>query len=95
MGYPESQHADVYNALKAGDPAALADFDPPHNRSIVTVCGAGKMSLVAAEQLAARGYTVYSLHGGMQTWSLAWNVAELPGFDEGTRVLQVRRAGKG
>jgi glyoxylase-like metal-dependent hydrolase (beta-lactamase superfamily II) len=31
----------------------------------------------------------------MQAWSLAWNVAELPSFDEHIRVLQVRRTGKG
>jgi glyoxylase-like metal-dependent hydrolase (beta-lactamase superfamily II) len=31
----------------------------------------------------------------MQAWSLAWNVAELPSFDEHIQVLQVRRAGKG
>jgi rhodanese-related sulfurtransferase len=56
---PLSQHADVYTALKAGDPAALAGLDLPRDTPIVTVCGAGKISLVATEQLAARGYTTY------------------------------------
>jgi glyoxylase-like metal-dependent hydrolase (beta-lactamase superfamily II) len=92
---PGSRHVDAYTALKANDPHALAAVDLPTNIPIVTVCGAGKMSLVAADQLADRGYTAYSLAGGMQAWSLAWNVAELPGFDERIQVLQVRRIGKG
>ncbi len=92
---PQSQHADVYAALKAGDPAALADLDLPRDTPIVTVCGAGKISLVAAEQLAARGYTTYSLEGGMQAWSLAWNHAEVPSPDSNSQVVQVRRTGKG
>lgn len=92
---PGSTHADVYAALKAGDASALDGIQFSADTPIVTVCGAGKISLVAAEQLASRGYTAYSLIGGMQAWSLAWNVAELPGFDEHIQVLQVRRAGKG
>ena len=92
---PGSTHADVYAALKAGDTSALDSVELSADTPIVTVCGAGKISMVAAEQLAARGYTTYSLIGGMQGWSLAWNVAELPRFDERIRVLQVRRAGKG
>jgi glyoxylase-like metal-dependent hydrolase (beta-lactamase superfamily II) len=86
---------DAYAALKAHDPRALSDVDFPIDLPIVTVCGAGKVSLVAAEQLATRGYTTYSLAGGMQAWSLAWNVAELASFEPDVRVLQVRRAGKG
>lgn len=56
-------HADVYAALKAGDEHALDSITLPHAWSVVTVCGAGKMSLVAAEQLAARGFIAYSLAG--------------------------------
>jgi glyoxylase-like metal-dependent hydrolase (beta-lactamase superfamily II)/rhodanese-related sulfurtransferase len=92
---PGSIHADVYAALKAGDASALDGVQFSPDTPIVTVCGAGKISMVAAEQLAARGYTAYSLVGGMQGWSLAWNVAELPSFDERIRVFQVRRTGKG
>lgn len=92
---PGSVHADAYHALKAHDPGALADVDVPLDIPVVTVCGAGKVSLTAAEHLAARGYTVYSLVGGMQAWSLAWNVARLPTLPDGTQVLQVRRTGKG
>jgi glyoxylase-like metal-dependent hydrolase (beta-lactamase superfamily II) len=92
---PHSQHADVYAALKAGAPTALRHLDLPYDTPIVTVCGAGKMSVVAAEQLAARGYTVYSLHGGMQAWSLAWNHADISRPDAPLEVIQVRRTGKG
>jgi glyoxylase-like metal-dependent hydrolase (beta-lactamase superfamily II)/rhodanese-related sulfurtransferase len=92
---PGSIHMDVYPALKANDPSALAVVDLPTDIPVVTVCGVGKVSLVAAQQLAARGYTAYSLVGGMQAWSLAWNVAELLSFDQHIRVFQVRRTGKG
>ena len=36
-----------------------------------------------------------SLEGGMQAWSLAWNTAEVPISRRDTRLLQVRRTGKG
>ena len=92
---PDSVHVDVYEALKAGDPDALAGVDLPRDRPVVTVCGAGKTSLVAAEQLQERGIAAASLEGGMRAWSLAWNTAEVPVSDGAARVLQVRRTGKG
>jgi glyoxylase-like metal-dependent hydrolase (beta-lactamase superfamily II) len=92
---PGSMHADRYLALKAGDPAALDGIDLPVDVPIVTVCAAGRMSLVAANLLAARGHRVYSLVGGMQAWSMAWNVAALPTLPSGAQILQIRRTGKG
>lgn len=92
---PGSVHADAYHALKAGDPQALASLGLPRDVPVVTVCGAGKVSLIAAAHLAARGHTVYSLDGGMQAWSLAWNMAALPPLADGTQVIQIRRTGKG
>ena len=92
---PGSMHVDAYAALKANDPHALDAVDLPGDRPVVTVCGAGKMSLVAAELLRARGQKVYSLSGGMQAWSLAWNTAELRVPNSAARVVQVRRTGKG
>ena len=64
--------------LKAGDPAALDDAAIPMDAPVVTVCGAGKVSFTAMEQLRARGYDARSLTGGMKAWSLAWNSAEVP-----------------
>lgn len=92
---PGSRHVDAYAALKGNDPEALAAVDFPKEVPIVTVCGAGKVSLVAAEQLNARGLHAYSLFGGMQAWSLAWNTAEMALPDSTVRVIQVRRTGKG
>jgi glyoxylase-like metal-dependent hydrolase (beta-lactamase superfamily II) len=92
---PGSIHVDVYEALKAHDPTALASLDLPADRPVVTVCAAGKTSQIAAEQLAERGLQVYSLEGGMKAWSLAWNTAEVPFKDASVRVIQVRRTGKG
>ena len=75
---PGSMHIDAYDALKANDPNALADVAFPGDIPVVTVCAAGKTSLVAAEQLQARGIQALSLEGGMKAWSLAWNIAEVP-----------------
>ncbi len=92
---PGSLHVDAYDALKAHDPAALAAVDVPSDVPVVTVCAAGKTSLIAAEQLAARGVEACSLDGGMKAWSLAWNRAEVPGRASDIRIIQVRRTGKG
>ena len=92
---PGSLHGDAYHALKAHDPAALAGVDVPSDGPVVTVCAAGKISRIAAEQLAARSVEVMSLEGGMKAWSLAWNTAEVPIPAGSVRVIQVRRTGKG
>lgn len=92
---PGSVHADAYEALRRGDPTALADFRPTNGDRVVTVCAAGKTSMLAAERLRARGVDAVSLEGGMRAWSLAWNTAELPCPGSTTRIVQLRRTGKG
>ncbi len=92
---PGSIHVNAYDALRAHDPAVLADVDAPSDGPVVTVCAAGKTSQIAAEQLAARGIEALSLEGGMKAWSLAWNVAEVSLAGDAVRVFQVRRTGKG
>ena len=42
---PGSVHIDAYEALKAGDPNALATLDAPADQPVVTVCGAGYLLL--------------------------------------------------
>jgi len=92
---PGSVHADAYDALRRGDPTALADFHPTNGHPVVTVCAAGKTSMLAAERLRARGLDAVSLEGGMRAWSLAWNTAELPCPGSTARIVQLRRTGKG
>jgi glyoxylase-like metal-dependent hydrolase (beta-lactamase superfamily II)/rhodanese-related sulfurtransferase len=95
---PGSVHFDAYEALKAKDPNAMEGIegvDLQGEVPVVTVCAAGNSSAVAAEQLRERGYEVLTLAGGMKSWSLAWNTAEVKLPQPETRVLQVRRAGKG
>src|SRR6266704_5004982 len=92
---PGSVHADAYEALRRGDPTALADFHPTNGNRVVTVCGAAKTSLLAAERLRARGLDAVSLEGGMRAWSLAWNTAEVPCPGSTARIVQLRRTGKG
>ena len=92
---PGSTHVNAYQSLRSGQPGALADAVLATDRPIVTVCGAGRMSLVAADFLAERGFDVRSLTGGMKAWSLAWNTARVPVKADGITVIQVRRTGKG
>src|SRR3989442_1773559 len=92
---PGSVHADAYEALRRGDPNALADFRPRDGGPVVTVCGAGKTSLLAAERLRARGLDAVSLEGGMRAWTLAWNSAAVPRPGITAQIVQVRRTGKG
>jgi glyoxylase-like metal-dependent hydrolase (beta-lactamase superfamily II) len=92
---PGSIHIDAYDALKAGDAAALDDAAVPMAAPVVTVCGAGKVSITAMEQLRARGYDARSLTGGMKAWSLAWNSAEATVPGSAATVIQIRRTGKG
>jgi rhodanese-related sulfurtransferase len=96
---PDSVHVDAYDALNAGDERAMEGLELPEGVPVVTVCGRGRSSALAAEQLRRQGHEAFSLEGGMKAWSLAWNAAEvpLPGPPPGPRaeVMQVRRTGKG
>jgi glyoxylase-like metal-dependent hydrolase (beta-lactamase superfamily II)/rhodanese-related sulfurtransferase len=90
---PGSIHVDAYEDLQAGRRSALSAVALPADSPIVTVCNLGKMSERAAEELSARGLNVASLAGGMKSWSLAWNTADLA--LKNVHVTQVRRTGKG
>jgi glyoxylase-like metal-dependent hydrolase (beta-lactamase superfamily II)/rhodanese-related sulfurtransferase len=92
---PGSVHVDAYEALKANDPGALFGVRLPQDRPVVTVCGMGRTSAIAAQQLRDRGYEAFTLIGGMKAWSLAWNSADVPLNNDSVRVIQIRRTGKG
>ena len=92
---PGSMHLDAYDALKRGDPDALAGADLPADRPVVVVCRAGVVARDAALRLAERGLEASYLAGGMKAWSQAWNHAALPGVGQDAAVIQVRRTGKG
>jgi len=92
---PGSVHLDAYDALSAGDERAMQGLDLPEGATVVTVCGRGRASAVAAERLRRQGYEALSLEGGMGAWSLAWNTAEVPLSGSSVEVVQMRRTGKG
>lgn len=89
-----SVHVDAYKQLNAGDDTALDLIEVPQNSTVVTVCAAGRTSLLASGLLERKGIKAYSLEGGMKAWNYAWNTAELIS-DHGLTVIQVRRAAKG
>jgi glyoxylase-like metal-dependent hydrolase (beta-lactamase superfamily II)/rhodanese-related sulfurtransferase len=88
-----SMHVDAYKQLNAGDDTALDIVDLPHDSTVVTVCAAGRTSLLASKLLQRKGVQAYSLEGGMKAWNYAWNIAHV--VAEGVKVIQVRRAAKG
>ena len=92
---PGSRHIGGYEALKAGREDIYDDLSVPDDAPIITVCGAGKTSRMAARRLRKHGKDAYSLKNGLRGWTFAWNTAtaELP--DTGATVVQVRRTGKG
>jgi glyoxylase-like metal-dependent hydrolase (beta-lactamase superfamily II)/rhodanese-related sulfurtransferase len=92
---PGSVHVNAYDDLREGRPGALAHTTLPHDRPVVTVCNAGRVSQTAADLLARRGIDAVSLTGGMKAWNLAWNTADLPLSNTSAHVIQVRRTGKG
>jgi len=92
---PGSVQVAAYESLKAGQAGALDGFDLLGTGPVVTVYNEGRMSLLAAQQLRARGVHAISLEGGMKGWSLAWNTAPVSHSLSRTRVLQIRRTGKG
>ena len=90
---PGSVHLNAYDKLKAKNPNALRGLHLDKDTPVVTVCAAGKTSLIAADMLQQQGYDSYSLLGGMKNWSLSWNTASIvyPDFE----IMQFRRTGKG
>jgi glyoxylase-like metal-dependent hydrolase (beta-lactamase superfamily II)/rhodanese-related sulfurtransferase len=90
----ESTHVDAYKRLNNGDNSVLNEVNIPHSIPVVTVCAAGRTSLIASEVLRAKGIEAYSLDGGMKAWNYAWNKAEV-NFPSGLKIIQVRRPAKG
>jgi glyoxylase-like metal-dependent hydrolase (beta-lactamase superfamily II) len=90
---PGSVYVDAYQQLNANDLSVLDEVNIPENVPVITVCAAGKTSMIAANELRRKGIEAYSLEGGMKAWSTAWNTATIT-FDK-FEVVQFRRTGKG
>jgi glyoxylase-like metal-dependent hydrolase (beta-lactamase superfamily II)/rhodanese-related sulfurtransferase len=88
-----SRHVGSYEALKDGREDVYDDLSVPQDGPVVTVCGAGNTSRMAARQLREQGVEAYSLAGGLRAWTFAWNAATKR-FPE-AEVVQLRRTGKG
>jgi glyoxylase-like metal-dependent hydrolase (beta-lactamase superfamily II) len=91
---PGSMYIDAYSGLNANDPSVLDEFTIPEGTTVVTVCAAGRISDVAANELRKKGIAAYSLDGGMKAWTMAWNKAETKLAND-IELVQVRRTGKG
>ena len=90
---PGSIYYDAYDKLKANNPDALKGLHLDKTVPVVTICAGGKTSMIAADLLRGQGLQAYSLEGGMNGWSLAWNTAKISFAD--FEIIQIRRTGKG
>ncbi len=64
-----SIHVDVYDKLKQNDKSAFDNLHLDKSIPVVTFCGGGKASMVAAEMLSLKGYDAFSLEGGLTEWN--------------------------
>ncbi|TMQ54575.1 MAG: MBL fold metallo-hydrolase, partial [Candidatus Eisenbacteria bacterium] len=81
--------------MRARDPSSIGGVSVPAGQPIVAVCAQGKSSILAVRAMREHGIDAMSLKGGMQAWSLAWNVADVELTGSKAIVIQVRRTGKG
>lgn len=88
-----SIYENAYEGLKQGDQNILNHLDLPKTVPVVTVCAAGFTAAKATAILNSKGYSAFTLEGGMKAWNYAWNTAELK--DENLTIIQVRRVAKG
>jgi glyoxylase-like metal-dependent hydrolase (beta-lactamase superfamily II)/rhodanese-related sulfurtransferase len=89
----DSVHVDAYKKLNVGDDTALDQVEIPERSTVVTVCSAGRTSLLASLLMERKGVKAYSLEGGMKAWNYAWNIAEVQFAN--FKIIQVRRVAKG
>ena len=92
---PGSVPVDAQTAMRASDPSSIGGVTVPAGQPIVAVCAQGKSSILAVRAMREHGIDAMSLKGGMQAWSLAWNVADVELTGSKAIVIQVRRTGKG
>ncbi len=64
-----SIHIDVYDKVKQNDSSAFDNLHLDNLVPIVTFCGGGKASMIAAEMLSLKGYDAFSLEGGLNEWN--------------------------
>jgi glyoxylase-like metal-dependent hydrolase (beta-lactamase superfamily II)/rhodanese-related sulfurtransferase len=92
---PGSVHVDARAAMRPSAPATIGGVRIPPGQPVVAVCAHGRSSLLAVRVLRERGIEALSLKGGMQAWSLAWNLADVDLPGSRALIIQVRRTGKG
>ena len=64
-----SIHVDAYDKLKLNDSSAFDNLYLDKSIPVVTFCNGGKVSMVATEMLAHKGYDTFSLEGGLTEWN--------------------------
>ena len=92
---PGSVPVDAQATMRPSAPATVAGVPIPPGQQVVAVCAQGNSSRLAVRALREQGIQALSLRGGMQAWSLAWNVADVDLPGSRARLIQIRRTGKG
>ena len=75
------------------DEEALAAI--PDDERVVVLCAKGKASEFVAGELAARGYDVEHLEGGMNGWASIYESHEVTGYDGAGTLYQYQRPSSG
>ncbi len=65
------------------------------NRQIVTICGRGKDSKLAAMMLQDLGFNASSLQGGLTEWNNVFDKVDIPIDNSQFKLIQFRRIAKG
>lgn len=66
---PGSLHINAYDQLKQNDVTALDNLHLDKSIPVVVYCAGGGLSVTAAALLQTKGYTTYTLEGGMNAWN--------------------------
>src|SRR5258705_8385890 len=88
---PGSLHVDAQAAMRPSAPATVGGVPVPSGQPVVAVCAQGKSSILAVRAMREQGIEALSLKGGMQAWSLAWNVADVDLPGSRPRIIQLPR----
>ena len=97
LSYDKYDETPVIPIEKLSDSPNQLAKQIPKDKEIVTLCGHGMRSQIAAQMLSKMGYNVKSIKGGMAAWNQVYDVAEVPlgNATKDVRVWQLRRVSKG
>jgi glyoxylase-like metal-dependent hydrolase (beta-lactamase superfamily II)/rhodanese-related sulfurtransferase len=94
VSYDRYQDSSVIPIDALSSPDSLKQI--PKDKEIVTFCGHGNRSMVAAKMLSALGHNAKSIEGGLDGWNSVYDIASISDMGSSpVRIWQIRRLSKG